>query len=299
MLLFIVPLLVVASVSEWLLRNIPNDYKLKKEYLDKNSNTTEVLVVGSSYAFYGLDPAYFSSRKSFNASNISQPIKYDYIILEKYADRLQNLKCIVLPVSYFTSYGNLEASEEAWRIKNYIIYYDLDLEAKFAYHSEVLSNKLMINIERIYSYYIKGKSNISCSELGWGLHFTSKHKLDMDVTGLIAAKRHTANSDKYFEQNMDLLKEIIEFAKKRNVDVILLTAPAFHTYVDRLDKSNVDKLTTKLIKFDSDYDNVTYTNLLQDTSFKETDFYDADHLNEIGAKKLSVKVDSLINGKMK
>ena len=41
--------------------------------------------------------------------------------------------------------------------------------------------------------------------------------------------------------------------------------------------------------------NVTYQNFLLDSSFSAIDFYDADHLDEIGAKKLTSKIDSLIN----
>jgi hypothetical protein len=42
---------------------------------------------------------------------------------------------------------------------------------------------------------------------------------------------------------------------------------------------------------------VKYLNLLTDKAFDEKDFYDADHLNEIGAKKFTLKIDSLINAK--
>jgi hypothetical protein len=48
-------------------------------------------------------------------------------------------------------------------------------------------------------------------------------------------------------------------------------------------------------KFAAKYDNVTYQNFLLDSSFSAIDFFDADHLNEIGAKKLTSKLDTLIN----
>ena len=38
-----------------------------------------------------------------------------------------------------------------------------------------------------------------------------------------------------------------------------------------------------------------YYNFLTDKSFIAEDYYDADHLNEIGAKKLTLKIDSIIN----
>ena len=47
------------------------------------------------------------------------------------------------------------------------------------------------------------------------------------------------------------------------------------------------------------FDNVSYSNLLSDKSFAALDFFDADHVNEIGAKKLTTKMDSLFELKMR
>ena len=52
---------------EILLENIPNDYSFKKEYLDENSDSIEILVLGSSHSYYGINPIYFHLR-AFNAS---------------------------------------------------------------------------------------------------------------------------------------------------------------------------------------------------------------------------------------
>lgn len=293
-LLFIVPLVVIATISEILLRRIPNDYSYKKEYLDKNSDSIRTLVLGSSYAFYGINPDYLRTGKSFNSSHVSQQLKFDDAIIKKYSNQLSCLEYIILPVSYFTVYGNLEYGDEAWRIKNYIVYYEINLSAKFAYHTEVFTNKLMINLERMYSYYIKKKSYITCSNLGWGTSYNSEKNTNLLNTGIVAAKRHVIKNDVYFNKNINYLREILNYAKGRNIKVVLLTAPAFHTYVDNLDKLRLNKTVTELTKLDLEYENVTYTNMLQDSSFKEADFFDADHLNEIGAKKFTVKIDSIM-----
>ncbi|HRB69044.1 MAG TPA: hypothetical protein PLC92_02955, partial [Chitinophagales bacterium] len=76
---------------ELLLRDIPNDYSFKKNYLNTNSNNIEVLFLGSSHIYYGINPEYIS-QKSFNAAHISQSLNFDLAILEKYKDRWTNLK---------------------------------------------------------------------------------------------------------------------------------------------------------------------------------------------------------------
>jgi hypothetical protein len=42
------------------------------------------------------------------------------------------------------------------------------------------------------------------------------------------------------------------------------------------------------------YDHVSYLNWLQHDSFTEDDFFDADHLNEYGAEKLSKLLNDYI-----
>lgn len=294
--IFTLPIFIFGVSSEYLLRKIPNDYLFKKEFLDKNSDNIEVLFLGSSHAFYGINPANFSSN-SFNASHISQSLDYDIEILKKYSKHWSKLRCIAIPISYFSLFGRLETGIESWRVKNYTIYYGITTSDKIINYSEALSNKLIVNIRRLASYYIRGNSSISCSNLGWGLNYNSKDKRDLNETGKIAAKRHSKKDDKYFTENIKVLESIIEFAKNKGVKVFFYTPPAYHTYTENLDNLQLNQTINTLINVASKYDNVTYQNFLLDSSFSAIDFFDADHLDEIGAKKLTSKIDTLINQK--
>ena len=73
-----------------------------------------------------------------------------------------------------------------------------------------------------------------------------------------------------------------------------MTPPAFKTYLKELNKRQLDLTIETAQGLASDYKNCVYLNLIKDTSFEAKDFYDADHLNEIGAKKLSLIVNNLI-----
>ena len=76
------PKKIFSILLELLIRNIPNDYKLKKSYLDENSNKIENIFLGSSHTYYGIRPEIIIGN-SFNASHISQGIYCDYRILKK------------------------------------------------------------------------------------------------------------------------------------------------------------------------------------------------------------------------
>lgn len=292
LLLFLTPILVLGLTVELLIRRIPNDYEFKKDYLDHHANEISTLFLGSSHVYYGIDPKYV--KASFNASYISQSFDYDLAILKKYQNNWSKLKYIVLPVDYFSLYGLLEDSPEAWRSKNYSIYYHIETHHKLISDTEVFGNKLDVNLTRLYAYYVKGQADTSCSRLGWGKRYTARTHKNLDKTGPLAAARHTAKTNKRFEQNIRLLNEIIDFAELRKIKVLLFTSPAYKSYITHLRQSQLKGTLSAIRQIGNTHRLTKYYNLLDDSSFKANDFYDADHLNEYGAKKLSLKITALL-----
>jgi hypothetical protein len=103
------------------------------------------------------------------------------------------------------------------------------------------------------------------------------------------------NDDNYFKYNLTVLKSIIEFADDKRVKLFLYTPPAYYSYTENLDSCQLKRAIHTLTEMAGQYDQIKYFNFLRDSSFSELDFFDADHLNEIGAKKLTSKIDSLIH----
>lgn len=299
---FLLPLLVITFTMEILLRTIPNDYSYKRKYLDKHSNEIETLILGSSHSFFGFNPSFFSS-KTFNVAYVSQSLNFDYKILQKYQNEFHNLNTVILPISYFTLYSTLEDGTESWRIKNYVIYYDMNIANSFIDYSEVLSNNSKINLERLYTNYIQNNTNqnISCSKLGWGTTYHSERAKDLVETGKTAAKRHTrddihsVNNNTVFEDNILLLNSIIKWCEERHINVLLLTLPAFETYRQNINLEQYKTTVETANKIASQHKNCIYINLFDDNNFIAKDFYDADHLSEIGAEKLSKQINTKVN----
>ncbi|MDR6760954.1 hypothetical protein J2Y38_001152 [Flavobacterium sp. 2755] len=299
--LFVIPVLLFVIFIENIVRSVPNDYSIKKEYLDKNSDKIEVLILGSSHTYFGIDPEYLK-LKSYNSAYISQSVDYDFEILKKYKTRFKQLKFIVIPIDYFSLYSRLEEGTEKWRIKNYNIYYNINSSGPFklSNHFELLNGKVSDNIMRANLYYKEHKNdNITCNKLGWGTTYKSEKSLNLAETGKTAAKRHTINihNNIYYEENIRTIKSIIQLAGEINTKVIFITSPAYKTYTANLEHNQLNNTISFMNKIAKDNRNVMYYNLLNDKSFIDKDFYDADHLNEIGAKKLSLKIDRIINYK--
>jgi hypothetical protein len=292
LLIFLLPILLVGSLIELCIRNIPNDYTLKRNYLDRYSDSVEVLILGNSHDLYGINPELMEA-KTFNAANVSQTYNLDYKILMKYQYHWKQLKCIVISVDYFSFYMSLEASDEKWRIKNYEIYYGIDVVKDLRYNSEILSSNFKINLKRLYKTYIEDVPVSYCTTLGWAANYnTSSNTVDLNTSGMSRAKYHTAISDaNFFNENITMLSSIIEFAKRNNIKVLLFTSPCYKAYVANLKKEQLSRTIAEIEKLKCNFSNVSYINLLSDTSFLENDFFDANHVNHNGARKLTNKID--------
>ena len=289
--LFLLPFFVFSIVLEYFLRSIPNDYSYKKNFLDKYTDYIEILFLGSSHTYYGINP-YFIEGFAFNASHVSQTIDLDYKIISFYSNRFNNLSFIVLSVDYFTLFSRIADDIESWRVKNYNIYYSFNLSKNIKYNYEMLSFDLKTNLNRITSYYLNGKDNLTCSKLGYGN--IEKTKFDLITTGKTAADRHTKINKEYFNESVNIIDNIIKYAKSEKIVVILYSSPAFFTYVENLEKEQL-LLTINTLKAISENNaNCYYFNFLQDNSFTEIDFRDADHLNKLGAIKFSKMFNSKI-----
>ncbi|MBK7653150.1 MAG: hypothetical protein IPJ20_23825 [Flammeovirgaceae bacterium] len=206
------------------------------------------------------------------------------------------MKYIVLPISYFSLFYQLETSAESWRVKNYNIYYGMTSSNKLTDYFEILNNNLEINSreDNILLCAWKKSRILLVPRLGWGASFNSGSQPDLLESGVSAATRHTYADDKYFNDNLTILRSIIYFADKRHITVFLYTPPAYHSYVEHLDKAQLERTLMAIKQIDHDYRNVFYVNFLTDDSFTAVDFLDADHLNEIGAEKFTKKIGELI-----
>ncbi|SDS24619.1 DUF1574 family protein [Christiangramia echinicola] len=276
------PLILFLFMGELALRNIPNDYSFKRAYLDKNSQNLKTLVLGSSHFYRGVNPALLE-QPAFNAAMVSQSLDYDLKILENYDSEFQNLETIILPISYFSLFGSLETGVESWRASFYNIYYGIGNPVKF----EVFNKKGSQTLSKVFDFYYSDIKLKLADSLGWGRRNIKVLPEELESLGLRAAQRHTKKNFNLLPFQLKNFREIIQIANKNNWKLILVTPPAYHSYVANLNKKQLD-LTIKYCKeMEEDFDNVYYYNFLQDNSFSSSDFYDADHLNQDGANKFS------------
>ena len=291
-LVFLIPIFFLLLLFEYALRSIPNDYSYKNNYLDRNSNKLEVLFLGNSHIYYGIDPD-FMKMKSFNASHVAQPIDFDFEILKKNKEKLSKLKYIVIPIDYFTFYNRLENGKEKWRKKNYNIYYGFYKSYNPLNYFEILNGTITSNYKRLENNSTCKNAYLYCNALGWGKYDSRKNK-NLVYSAISESALHKAPNNRYYNSSIGILKRIISCAQDLRVKLILITCPVHKEYLKLINSHQMDDAIKVATSFSHQYPNVFYYNFLKDGSFRDNEFYDADHLNEIGARKFTFKIDSII-----
>lgn len=288
---FILPIVLFVCIAEYALRKIPNDYAFKNHYLKHNASEIETLFLGSSHAYYGINPEHYPGN-SFNASHISQSIDLDYRLLDKYSDEFERLEYIVIPIDYLTLFSRTSTGIEYWRMKNYNIYYNFRTSLNPEDYMELFSISLKYNMYRLMDYYYHGKSNISCSALGYGI--TDLNQEDLIETGKDAASRHKAKDKKQVKESLEFVAKIIKLATEKSANVLFYTSPAYESYTNNLDSIQYQLTVNSIDSIAGKHDNTFYYNLMFDRQFTKKDFRDADHLNTLGAEKLTKEIERII-----
>jgi hypothetical protein len=284
-------------IIEIFYRVVPNNYTLKNQNLIRNYRNTEVLIFGNSHAFYGLNPTYFD-KPTFNLSNISQTLYFDQLLFDKHIDQFKSLKYIVLTIEYTNLSQQDNSAEDVFRKYYYSAYMDIDVPIINQFDEKVLflssTRSFKINVGLIKDYFLNG--TIVTSDInGFG---TNNLQAKRSIENIQNAKRTVNKHEDHlmdFSKNVDRLASIIEKCKTKNIEVILVTMPVTKQYALEVNQIKLKKIFSTCQTLQNQNDNVRYLNLFNDNRFEDADFFDADHLHDLGAIKSSKIVNDFIN----
>jgi len=82
------------------------------------------------------------------------------------------------------------------------------------------------------------------------------------------------------------MRNIALFCQNKGIRLILVTTPAWHDYYDKLDQEQLLKMYELTHKLQKEF-NLPYLDYLKSPLFGEDDFFDADHLSDVGAEKFT------------
>lgn len=280
--------------GEYFLRKIPNDFSTKMDAFQQQNEKIEILILGSSHTYVGLNPFYFKNE-TFNFANSSQTLDLDAQLFDKVKDDLPQLKTVIIPISYFSYVLALEDGKSAFKIKNYNIYYNVYSHTfQFKNQFEVLSQSPKENWMRCQKFLKFPAAEVFTDSNGFKSKRIGKSKLNATESLNNTLSNHTRDiSDELIQlrikQNAQALQRIIESCKEKNVQVILLTTPVQTSYLNGLNQAQKENFIQETTAIVSKNNHVKWFNYLEiDSIFTSEDFQDVDHLSIAGAKKLSI-----------
>lgn len=295
--LFILPLVAMVAGLEIIVRGCDNSYRYKECWMQENCDSVQTLIMGSSHTYYGINPQHLKT-KAFNLANVSQDLKFDLYLLNRYIDSCPNLKTVILPISYFTLYCEpLECGVEKFRCKYYHHYMGYNdtlsnpVERLEIYTPEIFQQKLEKKLKEV----ITGKSDLDYNSLGWADNYTesiaTKGISNEDVEKTV--KRHSYTTLEYFDENISCLDAIAKLCHNKGVKLFVITTPTTPMYYNKLNGNHLKKMIAAINSVCLKYE-ASYYNYLTDERFDLSHFYDADHLCDAGAEKFTKILQSEI-----
>ncbi len=298
--LLVLPFCLVLGFIEFKLKQIPNSYNTKKQYLEKQVKDIKVLVLGSSESVYNIDPTYFS-QPGFNLANISQSLYYDNALTRKYFDQMTSLKCIILNMSYFSLWYQVEDGGEGWRDFYYLHFWDIRYPGIKRDDSKNYS-LIMLYSPKIVSGFARKKFKVNLADNlmsnGYIRNDTTPNLTD-ETSGQIRVGIHDKHRKiSHFKENYAMLENFAEECNKRKIKLVFISSPVLPTYYNYTDpeanQMNLDAINKLCEKY-----NCEYFNYFKDVRFSKKDYIDHDHMNFVGAAKFSKILNEDIVSKIK
>lgn len=300
--LFLLPILILSIFLEVKLKEVKNSYNYKKKNFEKTLAECEVLILGNSISFCGIDPDILTYH-SFNLANNSQDIYYDQMLYGKYLDRLPKLKYVIVPIAFTSLFYLLDQGIESWRASYYLRFYDIQ-KRQNQFDLKDISLIALYGINFSIHYLLKPDSLNQVSGIsarGW-MNSPADSSFNESVMS-VEGKRKYQEDVQYMNlnkvnANMLYLKTIIERSRNKNVNTILISIPMSRFYSRYLKQSNYYSLMQSKIIDLRRNSGIKYYNYIYDKRFVDSDFSDVIHLNSTGAKKMSLLLNrELMAGK--
>lgn len=296
--LYLLPIFLLILFIEMEYRSIPNDWSYKSQSIENMKEKIEILAIGSSLIYGGVNPKYFN-QKCYNFGMNDQSINYNYFILKKYIDELPNLQYVIMSLSYPALAYRLEEGKAAFKKYYYIHYMNYNkLTLKDItspeYYLTISNQSGTTVLKRLFQYWFYNKNNTTCDSNGWFNNWPEVLPTDsLKRTLAINEAKHHENYS-FDPQNMEYLNKIIQLCAEQNVKLLLFTPPSTSYYINHFDPKKKEMLQRKGDSIASQYSFVRYINLLNNTTFTDSLFMDGTHLNTTGSKILSKKLNTMI-----
>lgn len=272
-------------VLEPLIRNKDTfePYRVKSAFMKNNANKLRLLVIGPSTAACGIKPEYICEN-GYNLGFTGQSPRYDKFLFDKYFDKMDSLKYVIMSVGFDGPYN--DGIYPGRTAESYTYIYSVFFDCPY-FRDNFLSRKLLI-LGGLNAMKTNYKKVLIDENDGYLVFHTHLNKDNWEQMGTNSAIHHNKiGDDSIFVTNMRFIENIAEKCNSRNVKFILISAPIHHFYSDNMSEEKWQKIKSALSAIATKYENVKYCDYLKSPLFTDIEFRDPNHLNYNGAYKLT------------
>ncbi len=294
-----IPIVIVTLVFETYLRTMNTDYEQKINGLETSFKDIEILALGNSHAYNGIDPRQFD-LETYNMAASNQSLYFDKRITLKHIDSLQKLKYVLISIDQHSLYFSSQGIRDTW------LYYDYDIKykGKNEFWNDVshfwlgYTPRIALSIvkDKILNHYSDPQSKKQSEDVikGYMPHYGSD--LSSFTPKSVASKAEFFNREvRKSNEREEILIDLDDFLyklKKRDITPILITLPMYKNIYEYLVKEYLDQNKNDILDITKRH-NIEYWDFSNDEKGDDTSlFYNCDHLNEKGAKIFSEKINT-------
>ena len=281
--------LTIFIVWNFALSKIPSSYGIKNDLINKNINDVELINVGTSREFDGINPELFPI-KSLNLANNGQDIYYDVEIIKVAVQKLNSLKYILFGIYPNTLIRDIN---DTARATYYYRVYGIKPKNKSIFDPlRLIYSNVYIPSQGIAWLLFNADVNITSTinNWGWTNHRQLKSKIDASAEKELAILHSNqmtdAKNEETIQKNITLLKSLKALIESKKIKIIFFTVPTLPVYHKFFIKNGIEKYQT-IINDLTVHFNTKHYNYIDDQRFYENEFADGSHLNILGAKKFS------------
>ncbi|MEP5341497.1 MAG: hypothetical protein ABJL44_17355 [Algibacter sp.] len=280
---FIFPILAVFCVLEILVRDSNSLYKEKWKGYTTKADSIEVLVLGNSHAMNAIAPKEFDLF-TYNMAFGSQTLYFDKAITLKQIKNMPNLKYVLISIDYHSLYYTHNEARDIF----YHYYYNIDYNNK---------NYVLEDISWIYALGFKQtiRDHLQRTKANSYRGYVSHNSTNWNVMDTLNGKKRVEQLEAGFSEENNItnnLNSFINTLKSKGITPILITLPCHKYFNQYLNKEVVKKNNLEINKICA-LNKIPYWNLVNQT-YPDSLFYNVDHLNKHGAKKVSTELNLMI-----
>lgn len=293
-LIFSLSWLLLGILFEMTLRRIPNPYTFKKELFDRKAEAVKTLVIGSSVADYGINPA-FLGDSAYSQAISGEWLKYNLASFEQYIDRMQHLRTVLLGVAYQALWMENDFREATpanmLRKAEQRIYRGIRLDNNPIYEIECIQSIPTARSKWI-KYYVLRQPTVHCDSLGFDHIDALSEREDnwqewRNVVKMHTADLQSADGKEAYHQSCLCIEQIAHLCKEKRAHLYLVVLPTHQLYYEHVDKTQLRMMYDALQQIAMKCDNVSILDYFDDKRFEDDDFHDVNHLSDVGAEKFT------------